>query len=74
MGQHRLQPIQPTKVSVTFDTVLNFDGDIDELGDSEITCKQTFISTSKLTWFVEYGKCIVHNIQVQFSITNRSIV
>ena len=55
-----LQPILPIKVSVTIDTMLNFDDDIDELGDSDITCKQAFNSTPKLTWFAEHGKCTVN--------------
>ena len=38
------QPIFPTKVSITIDTMLNIDGDIDGHGDGDIRCKQTLNS------------------------------
>ena len=39
-----VQPTLPIKVSVTIDTMLNFDGDFGRHRNSDITCKQTFIS------------------------------
>ena len=39
-----VQTILPIKVSVTIDTILNFDGDFGRHRNSHVTCKQTFIS------------------------------
>ena len=41
MEKMGVQPILPIKVSVIFDTMLNFDGDFDGHGDGDVTCKQT---------------------------------
>ena len=39
-----VQTILPIKVSVTIDTMFNFDGDFGRHRNSHVTCKQTFIS------------------------------
>ena len=38
--------ILPVNVTVTIDTMLNFDGDFDRHGD--VTCKQTFTTINSL--------------------------
>ena len=38
-GENGVQPILPVKVSITINTMLNFDGH----GDSDVTCEQTLI-------------------------------
>ena len=49
-----VQPIFPTKVSITIDTMLNIDSDIDGYGDGDISCKQTF--TSQVLFYCISGK------------------
>ena len=43
-GLMSVQPILPIKVSVTTETMLNFEGDFDGHGDVDITCKQTLMN------------------------------
>ena len=37
-----VEPILPIKMSVTIDTMLNFDGDFDRHSDGDVTYKRTF--------------------------------
>ena len=41
MERMGIQPILPVKLSITIDTMLNFDSD--GHGDCDVTCKQTLI-------------------------------
>ena len=44
-----MQPILPTKATITIATMLNFDSDFDGYIDGEVLCKQAFTSMKKLT-------------------------
>ena len=52
-----VQPTLPIKVSVTIGTMLNFDGDFDGHGDSDITA-MTQILLKFVTW---YNRSLQHS-------------
>ena len=52
MDRMGVQPILPVKMSVTFDTILTFDGDFDVHGYGDVTCKRTLNFDSLVFLFI----------------------
>ena len=49
-----VQPILPIEVSITIDTMLNFDCNFDEYGDGYGTCKQIFMMHRLLVAYLQF--------------------
>ena len=58
MDRMDVQPLLPVKVSVTIDTMLNFDHDFDGHGDGDVKCKQTFMGGFGITIFEQMESCL----------------
>ena len=68
MDKIGLVPILSIILPVTIDTMLNFDGDIDGHGGSEVTCKQT------LSFVLTSSSKIIHQLLCCFNKTENTHV
>ena len=57
-----VQLILPFKVSITIDTMTNFNSDFNERGDDDVTCKQAFTFVNFTHSFVQRDLVVIKSI------------
>ena len=57
-----VQLILPVKVSITIDTMMNFNSDFNEHGDDDVTRKQTFMFVNFTHSFVQRDLVVIKSL------------